>query len=550
VAGFIDYNPDGTTRNLRSGFSISRALKRLSNLGMNYEDMILRQSKAVGSLESQLTNQGFMDDSFLYSIMLSDVGQKKYIAYFDKSIKGRRDYVRKFAMNGEIDFITETIADEAIVYDSRNFFCKPAVQNLKKILKDEVESEIVNYVWDSFNRIYYAHHFVEGYDAWSYFKQFLIDGFLSFEIIWDATSENVIGFKEIDPLSIRPGIVKDKDGRLQKVWVQYEEIPAMKRELYDSQIIYISYAKSNFTMRTSYTERLIRSFNLLRILENSRIIWNVMNASYRIKMVVPIGTKSPQKAKESLAEMMAVYKEDISLDMDSGELSVNGRPSMQFYKNYLFPSKNGEEPTIETMDSSGYDLSDTEALKYFENKLRRDSKIPFERFDADGGGGQWGIDASGMNREEIRFSKFIGRLRAAFQEIILKPLVLQVQQKYPDLKDDILFKASIGLDYEEENLFKESKEMEVMSKRVDFVNNMMGLMVSEKDESGMENQVPFFDSLFLAEKFLKMSPADLELNQKYVNRRKQGLDPRTGKPLPKPDKGEDEDSGDDMDFDI
>lgn len=541
MAGFLNREADGTAS--LSGWSVSRSLKRLANLGMNYEDMVIKQSKAVGSTEALVGNQGFMPEDFLYSLALSDIGQKKFIGYFDKKLKQRRDYLRSFAMNGEIDFILETIADEAVVYDSRNFFCRPNVGNLKKILNDDVEKEVIDYVWDSFNKIYYAHHFVEGHDAWNYFKQFLIDGFLAFEIIWDKESANIIGFKEIDPLSIRPGIVKDENGQLQKMWVQYEDTPSMKHELYDSQIIYISYAKANFTSRTSYVERLIRSFNLLRILENSRIIWNVMNASFRIKMVVPIGTKSPQKAKESLAEMMSVYKEDINLDMESGELSVNGRPSMQFYKNYLFPSKNGESPEIEAMQTAGPDLSDTEALKYFYDKLKQDSKVPFERFDRENGSGQWGMEASGMSREEIRFAKFINRLRSIFQEILIKPLILQVQRKYPDLQDDILFKSSIGLEYEEENMFKEMKEMEIMDKRVNFVSNMLGLQVNEKDDSGMDVQVPFFDALFLAEKYLRMNPSDLDANQKYINRRKQKLDPRTGKPLPKPPKPEGGDAG-------
>jgi len=549
MAGFIEYGVDGTTKSLAGNFGVAKSLRKLARLGMDYDDMVIKNSMAIGQTESAMGNDGFMPVEFLYSLAYADISQKKYIAYFDKSLKNRRDYIRKFAMNSEIDFILETIADEAIVYDERNFFCRPSLANLRKILSEDIESEVVNYVWNAFTSIYYAHHFIEGFDAWGYFKQFLIDGFLAFEIIWDKTGENIIGFKELDPLSLYPKMEKGKDGLLEKVWVQYEDIPAMKRKLFDSQIIYLSYSKANFIGRTSYTERLIRSFNLLRILENSRIIWNIMNSSYRIKMIVPIGTKSPQKAKESLGEMMALYKEDINLDMDSGELSVNGRPSMQFYKNYLFPSKNGEEPTIETMGSDGYDLSDTDALKYFENKLRRDSKIPFERFDREGGGGTWTNDATSINREEIRFGKFINRLRSQFNEILLKPLILQTLQKFPSLKDDVMFRTSIGLDYEEENLFQESKEMTIFGARVDFVNNMASLMVSEPDDTGMTNEVPFFDGLFLAERFLKMSNADLELNQKYVNRRKKGLDPRTGKkiPAPKPAEGSGGGSSDEPD---
>lgn len=511
---------------------VSKAIKRLSSLGMDYEDMVLKQSKAIGATEALLGQSQFMPDDFLYSLAMSDIGQKKFIAYFDKQYIQRREYLRNFAMNSEIDFMVETIADEAIVYDDRNFFCKPNMQNLRRVLKEDVQDEIISYTWEAFNKVYYAHKFVQGHDAWSAFKKFLIDGFLAYEIVYDEDAKNITAFKELDCASLRPGIKKDLNGKLQKIWVQYEDTPSMKRELYDSQVIYISYANGNFSSRTSYVERLIRSFNLLRIIENSRIIWNVMNSSFRIKMVVPIGTQSPQKAKAQLAEMMSVYKEDISLDVDSGELSVNGKPSMQFYKNYLFPSKQGESPEIETLEGSGMDLGkDSETLKYFYDKLKSDSKIPFERFDTEQSGGMYSMQSDGMSREEIRFSKFITRLRSIFQEIILKPVLLQVQLKYPFLQNDELFSSALGLEYEEENLFKELKMMEIQDRRVQFLQTLQGMTVTEYDEEGNPNEIPFFDAMFLAEKYLKLSQADLEQNQLYINRRKRGLDPRTGKKL-------------------
>jgi hypothetical protein len=228
-------------------------------------------------------------------------------------------------------------------------------------------------------------------------------------------------------------------------------------------------------------------------------------------MVVPIGTKSPQKAKESLAEMMSIYKEDINLNFDSGELSVNGKPSMQFYKNYLFPSKNGESPEIETIGGDGPDLSDTEALKYFYDKLKEDSKIPFSRFDREGGA-TMSFSADGMDREEIRFFKFVTRLRSIFQEIMVKPLYIQMGLKYPELAEDELFKSLLSIQYNKDNLFEEMKQMDIMQKRVEFVTAMMGVMDKEPDDTGMMQDVPYFDPRFLIEKYMKISKTDLDRN--------------------------------------
>ncbi len=289
------------------------------------------------------------------------------------------------------------------------------------------------------------------------------------------------------------------------------QIEKLYRKLKDSQLIYIAYAKSNELSRVSYVERMVRSFNLLRILENSRVIWNLMNSTFRLKMVVPIGNKSPHRAKENLAELMSVYKEDVDLNFDSGELFVNGRPGIQFYKNYLMPSKEGEQVTIDTLSPDGPDLSDVEALGYFKEKLKNDSKVPFSRFDKASGGGSLSMGADGLERDEIRFSKFINRLRSKFQEIIFKPLYIQMILDNPELEGDELFKSQIGFKFNKDNEFQEIKEQELMQRRSDFIQTMMNL----QDDKGK----PFFDVEYLIERYLYMSQDERDKNEEYKKKR-------------------------------
>jgi hypothetical protein len=213
--------------------------------------------------------------------------------------------------------------------------------------------------------------------------------------------------------------------------------------------------------------------------------------------------------------MMAIYKEDVSLNYDSGELAVNGKPAMQFYKNYLFPSKNGESPEIETIGGDGYDLSDTDALGYFQDKLKEDSKIPFGRFDRTQDGGGFSISSDGMARDEIRFNKFIVRLRSIFQEILVKPLFIQVGLNHPELAEDELFKSALSLKYRSDNLFEELKEMEVMDKRASFIQTMMGINENIPDSTGMMQQVPYFDPKFLIEKYLGLTKNEMDRNLMY-----------------------------------
>jgi len=227
-----------------------------------------------------------------------------------------------------------------------------------------------------------------------------------------------------------------------------------------------------------------------------------------MKMVVPIGTKSPQKAKESLNELLAYYKEDVYLDFDSGELLINGKPSMQFYKNYLFPSKNGEHPDIEVIASDGPDLNSIESLQYFWDKLKQDSKVPFSRFDRANNGGQWAMGADGLDREEIRFNKFINRLRSVFQEIIWKPLWIQMCLDYPELANDEIFRSNLGISYVKDNLFEEMKTMEILQRRLEFASSM-------KDYMNDDGSTPFFSARWLVERYLKFRKDDLEENNQY-----------------------------------
>jgi len=509
MAGFLDklgkINPN-----------ISRILKTISGLGsfgMEYKDMVIQDSMAIGVSEANMRERfGFTDsdEDFIYSIAAQDTSNRKYIAYFDKDYPFKRDFLRTFALNAEIEYILDTICDEAIVYDEKNFFCHPALMNMD--LKDDVIKALRN----NFRKLYVLHNFANGLTGWQYFRQLIVEGFLAFEIIYSNDGKEIVGFKELDAVSLTPAVEKKPDGTRETIWWQYYGETVRQRKLLDAQVIYISYAKANVVSRVSYTERLIRSYNLLKIMEHSRIIWNVMNAQYRIKMTVPIGSKAPQKAKETLGELMSVYKEDIKLDTTSGELSINGRPDIQFYKNYLFPQQGGESVKIETLNAQGPNLNIMDSVVYFYNKLRQDSKIPYNRFSSRFGVGSNNVfktAADGAERDEVRFAKFITRLRSIFQEIVVKPLWIQMCLDFPDLKNDSEFRSQIGVKFESDNIFGESREIEQLIKKIDFITSM-----GEIKETVNEEEVQFFDQDFMIERWLDLSYDDIQLNKSYVKK--------------------------------
>lgn len=508
MAGFTD-NPQGNPIFQR----IRESVKSLSNFGLRYGDMVVRNSQAIGQTEAEFMKKGpIEDDTMLYSLGRQDTTTKQFIGYFDKDYAGKRDYLRKFSLNPEIEYILDTVCDESITYDSYNFFAYPAFLNLTN-----VKEKVINKIDSNYKKLYDMFGFTDDSTAWQYFRQLLVDGFIAFEIIYDDKGKNIIGFKELDATTLMPSVEKQKDGSFLNVWYQYPKDINKKRMLYDSQIVYISYAKGNTVSRVSYAERLIRPYNILRIIEYTRVIWSVMNASFRMKMTVPIGSRSPQKSMQTLGELMSIYKEDIRFNDESGELTVDGSPKIQFYKNYLMPSGVNGTPTIEPLNTAGPNLNDPAPLAYFFDKLAQESKIPFSRFQGPDGGsiGQYSNSAEGLDKEEIRFAKFVTRLRSIFQDILVKPLWIQMCKDFPELEKDYLFKSQLGLTFVSDNPFRVNQEMETMTKKKESIDSLYGLIG--------EDGKPFFSLAYLIENYLGMTADDIKANAEAKKKRKEEL---------------------------
>jgi hypothetical protein len=124
------------------------------------------------------------------------------------------------------------------------------------------------------------------------------------------------------------------------------------------------------------------------------------------------------------------------------------------------------------------------------------------------GGGTFSTAAEGVQRDEVRFSNFVNRLRSGFQEIMLKPLVLQTIMKFPEFQGDHLFKSSIGIKFNRDNSFEVARKVEVMQKRVDTINALLGVPKT-KDDS-------YFDLDFAMENFMNLSRDELRENRQML----------------------------------
>ena len=489
----------------------SMVLTSLAHYGMNYEDKVYGNMFAV-PMDKELMNDY---DRNMQNMLLGSAYNpwktkpEEYKAFREKTLEQKREMLRKMAMQPELEDIIDIVANEAIVYDDdETYIAQPYVDSsLTQDMTEQYSEKLKECIESNYYKIYMLLDWKTR--AWDAFKRFLIDGVLAYEIVYDSIEhpKNIIGIIDIDPATLTKKFI---DGTAY--WVQYDGTAGQERRMLDSQIIYIKYEDSSVTERQSYLERLIRPFNLYRIVEQAQVIWTVTQSSFKTMFTIPVAGMNRTKGEQTLNEQMSRYREDISFNTESGELLVNGKVNMPFNKEYWMPENDNGKPEVQTLTDPGPSLNDSDQIKYFESKLYRMSKVPASRFDKEASSTWFGSDPTQQLRDEITFTRFVNRMRNTFSEIPLKPLRIQVAIQLPDLKNDKRVLNAISLRFNSYNLFEEMMNIEIMTKRIEFVGTFKDTL-SVQDADG--NEIPYFSPKFLIEKYLKMSQSDLELNDKY-----------------------------------
>ena len=517
----------------------SKILTSLSKYGMNYSDDIQKNMQAIPADKLLQPKEDALLQQSLWGAGVNNwkVKSEEEKGFAQKSLTQKRDILRKMAMQPELEDILDIMANESIVYDDDlAYICQPFLDtSLIQDLNEKSADEIRSAVDTAFYKIYMLLSWKQ--NAWDDYKRYLVDGVMAYEIIYDNLEhpKAVIGIVDLDPATLTKVV---KEGITY--WVQFKDILGRERTLLDSQVIYIKYEDSGVSTRQSYLERLIRPFNLYRIVEQAQVIWTVTQSSFKTLFTIPVGGMNKTKGMQTLASAMNRYKEDISFNTETGELQINGRTNMPFNKEYWMPENEQGRPQIETLVDNGPQLNDSDQIRYFEAKLWKMSKIPASRFDKDAQSTWFGTDATQALREEIDFTRFVQRVRNSFSEILLKPLRIQLTLTIPDIKNDKRILDSVSLRWNSYNLFEEMMNIEVMTKRVEFIGTMKDSLTIT-DSEGEEQ--PFFSPKFLIMKYLKMSEADLELNEKYKLEEK--LKGKGGEEDEESDE-ETEDTGDDL----
>ena len=511
---------------------IAKFFSNMSRLGMNYEDDVIANMRAIPADKNLIPKPTQLQQQDLFNQLSSawKVKQNADKNFFEKDFPQKREALRKLALQPELEDILDTMTDEAIVYDSDyTYFAEPFIEQqelgeLKKASRDKITEEMSKIYRNLYKMLNWK------YRAWDDFKRFLIEGILAWEIVYDRLDKptKIIGLIPLDPATLTKKFENNK-----WYWIQFKGMNGKERKLLDSQIIYVSYQETNCISRISYLERLIRPFNIYRIIEQAQLIWTITNSSYKMKFTIPVKGMNKTMGMQTISSAMNKYKEDIKFQGETGELTINGQVNLPFNKEYWFPETESGAPEIEQIGGDGPELNDNDQLKFFKNQLYKISKIPISRFDQEAGETWFGTDATSVARIEINFARFITRLRNQFSQIVIKPLQLQLALSIPEIQENKQLLEAVSLKYHSYNLFEEMMDMEIMQKRVEFIQSMKESLIDQDVEG---NEIHFWSSKFLVQKYLHLSDQDISLNSKLKKEEIEELN-LAGDPDKSPDGG-------------
>ena len=423
----------------------------------------------------------------------SEDGATSYIAggYYgqyldlDGNFKTEYDMVKKYremAMHPEVDSAIEDILHEAIVADQND---SPIEVNLDNL---EVSESVKVMIRDEFD--YIKNLFGFDSKAHEMFRRWYIDGRLYYHkvIDLDNPADGIKEVRYIDPSKIKKvrQITKPKTA---DEFMKYDFGSSAEYFVYNPKGLNntsansgIKIAKDAITYVTSgimdtnrnivlsYLHKGIKVLNQLRMIEDSLVIYRISRAPERRIFYIDVGNLPKVKAEQYLREVMGRYRNKLVYDAATGEIR-DDRKYMSMMEDFWLPRREGGRGTEITTLPGGQNLGELTDVQYFQTKLYKALNVPAGRLDS---GTAFNLGRSSeITRDELKFTKFVGKLRKKFSDIFNDTLKTQLILKSvitPEDWEDM--KEHIQYDYLKDNHFTELKNLEMKTEQL----NVLGLM--------------------------------------------------------------------------
>jgi hypothetical protein len=388
---------------------------------------------------------------------------------------------REMSNHPECDMAITEIVDEAISHDDKGKVVDIVLDDLKQ------PESIKKKIREEFDNVLSMLNFSNMAD--DIFRRWYIDGRIYFHVIVNEKNpkEGIQELRYIDPRKIRK-VREIQKGRDLKTgadviksiaeYYMYNDRGASTQNYTASvnsglriapdSIINVNSgmmdAKNTFVI--SYLHKAIKPLNQLRMIEDAIVIYRVSRAPERRVFYIDVGNLPKGKAEQYLRDVMVKYKNKVVYDAQTGELR-DDRKHMSMLEDFWLPRREGGKGTEITTLPAGQNLGQMEDVQYFQKKLLQSLNVPYSRLEPQGGGMVGLGRSTEVTRDELKFNKFVVKLRNKFSQAFDHALKIQLslkgicsQEEWETFREDIFY------DYRKDNNFTELRDAELLSQRL------------------------------------------------------------------------------------
>ena len=416
-------------------------------------------------------------------------GHYGYSIDFDGQVRNEFQLIsryREMVLQPECDAAVDDIVNETICGNFDDVPVELELSNLKvgekikKIMREEFQ-EILRLL-DFENRSY------------EIFRRWYVDGRLFYHKVIDPKKprEGLIELRYIDPRKIRkvsehekkkqdlrPGLgINEMLTQRSASYYLYDpkglknQTPTQGLKIAPDSICYVhsGIMDLNKNMTLSHLHKAIKAVNQLRMIEDSLVIYRLSRAPERRIFYIDVGNLPKNKAEQYLREVMGRYRNKLVYDANTGEIK-DDKKFLSMLEDFWLPRREGGRGTEITTLPGGQNLGELEDVKYFQKKLYKSLNVPNSRLETET---TFNIGrAAEITRDEVKFQKFVARLRKRFSEMFIDLLKTQLVLKgIVTLEDWDTMKEHIQFDYVADNYFTELKEIEIRNERMNQVATM------------------------------------------------------------------------------
>ena len=454
-------------------------------------------------------------------------------------VNNESDLIRRYreiAMHPECDMAIEDIINESVVVDDNQEVVR---LNLNKV---PFSSQVKKRIADEFKNIISLLEFEQkGHDI---FRRWYVDGRIVYHKLIDPknTKLGLTELRYIDPRKIKKvRAAKQKPGNefapkdpKRPQAVEFDEF-----FIYNEKGVQpgasattglkitkdaIAYCPSGLVdqqknLILSYLHKAIKPVNQLRMIEDSVVIYRISRAPERRIFYIDVGNLPKVKAEQYLKDVMNRYRNKLVYDASTGEIR-DDRQYMSMLEDFWLPRREGGRGTEITTLPGGSNLGEIDDIKYFQKKLFQSLNVPYSRLDSEASGGLQLGRSTEVSRDELKFTKFVSRLRnrfnVLFHDLLKTQLILKGVVTIEDWEATL--SQTIKYEYVNDGYFAEIKESEMFKDRMEIYRNM-------KDNEMIGN---VYSKEWAMKNVLKMTDEEIEELQKQIENEKQSAPDQDG----------------------